>query len=75
MTEKKKEHKKGKSELEVKNDQIKELTETVQRLQADFENYKKQVEKTRLNSCKFANLLNYTQCNIIKRLYIGYSSL
>jgi|TARA_B100002003_G_scaffold241431_1_gene263133 molecular chaperone GrpE len=54
MTEKKKEHKKGKSELEVKNDQIKELTETVQRLQADFENYKKQVEKTRLNSCKFA---------------------
>tara|TARA_Y100000310_G_C20665323_1_gene807169 strand:+ start:1549 stop:2034 length:486 start_codon:yes stop_codon:yes gene_type:complete len=53
MTEKKKEHKK-KSELEIKNEQIKELTETVQRLQADFENYKKQVEKEKLNSCKFA---------------------
>ena len=54
MTEKKKEHKKPKSEIEVKNDQIKELTETVQRLQADFENYKKQIEKERINSCKFA---------------------
>ena len=50
MTEKIKE----KNELEKKQQQINELTETVQRLQADFENYKKQIEKDKTNSQKFA---------------------
>jgi molecular chaperone GrpE len=37
-----------------KEQQIKELTETLQRLQADFENYKKQIEKRSKETEKIA---------------------
>ena len=40
--------------VDQKQDQhIKELTETLQRLQADFENYKKRVEKSNQDFKKF----------------------
>ena len=37
-----------------KEDKVKELTETVQRLQADFENYKKRTEKEKQEFVKYA---------------------
>jgi molecular chaperone GrpE len=55
--EKKEKHnsqKKEPNELEAKKRQITELVGTIQRLQADFENYKKQIEKQSANSQKFA---------------------
>jgi len=42
---KKQKHEKKIDELEEKDAQIKELTDTLKRLQADFENYKKRIEK------------------------------
>ncbi len=45
MTEKKSKAEK-KVKKESKDDKIAELTETLQRLQADFENYKKQCDKS-----------------------------
>lgn len=36
---------KKKEKIDKKDEQIKDLTETLQRLQADFENYKKRIEK------------------------------
>ncbi len=56
MTEKKqeaKEENKEKSKDSEKDLKIKELTETIQRLQADFENYKKRVEKQSLELNKY----------------------
>ncbi len=53
VEEKKKEHKK-KHKLTEK-DQIKELTNTLQHLQAEFENFKKRVEREKEQYCKYAN--------------------
>ena len=36
-------------------DKVQELTNLLQRLQAEFENYKKRVDKEQQNYCKFAN--------------------
>jgi molecular chaperone GrpE len=47
---------------EPKNSEIKELKDTIQRLQADFENYKKQVEKQNLEVFK------RTKADLINRL-------
>lgn len=52
MTEKKKEQKK--QEKEPKKDDIKELLGTVQRVQAEFENYKKRVEKEKAEFTRIA---------------------
>ena len=57
MTEKKQEAKKPEIKEKSKDSEqdlkIKELTETTQRLQADFENYKKRVEKQSLDIKKY----------------------
>ena len=48
----------AKEEMKAKEDKdtkIKELTETLQRLQAEFENYKKRIEKELSNFAKIAN--------------------
>ena len=65
----KQEHKKEKSEIENKdnkikelNDKTKELTNSLQHLQAEFENYKKRVEKEK------ENLINYASQNLIIKL-------
>lgn len=52
-----KKHKEEKKEVKTdsKEQKIKELTETLQRLQAEFENYKKQVEKQYSNIKKCAS--------------------
>lgn len=42
-------------ELLVKEQNIAELTELLQRLQAEFENYKKRVDKEKQEFCKLAN--------------------
>ena len=44
-----------KKELEHKNKSIEELTDTLKRLQAEFENYKKRVEKEKTEFVKYAN--------------------
>lgn len=45
----------GKKEKEDKKDnQIQELTESLQRLQAEFENFKKRTEKEKSDFCKYA---------------------
>ena len=49
---KKKEAKK--SELDLANEKIAELTDSLQRLQAEFENYKKHVDKQSENFKKYA---------------------
>jgi len=46
---------KDKKSFEDKDSKIKELTETTQRLQAEFENYKKRVEKEKSEFSKCAN--------------------
>ena len=55
-------HKKKKSEMEKKDNRIKELThktreltDSLQRLQAEFENYKKGVEKEKQDFIKYAS--------------------
>ncbi|MBA3064094.1 nucleotide exchange factor GrpE, partial [Candidatus Woesearchaeota archaeon] len=48
-------HEKEKKELENLNNKIKELTDSLQRLQAEFENYKKRVEKEKQDSIKYAS--------------------
>jgi len=44
-----------KKELEQKNKTIEELTDTLKRLQAEFENYKKRVEKEKIEFVKYAH--------------------
>ena len=44
-----------KKELENKNKSIEELTDTLKRLQAEFENYKKRVEKEKIEFVKYAH--------------------
>ena len=44
-----------KKQLAEKDAKIKELTDTLQRLQAEFENYKKRAEKEKQEVIKFAN--------------------
>ena len=48
-------HEKERKELENLNNKIKELTDSLQRLQAEFENYKKRVEKEKQDSIKYAS--------------------
>ena len=62
-------HKKKKSEIEKKDNRIKELThktreltDSLQRLQAEFENYKKRIERER------QDLITYTSQNLIIKL-------
>ena len=57
-----KEEKKEKQKTDPKDEKIKELTETLQRLQAEFENYKKQVEK------QFANIRKCASESLIIKL-------
>lgn len=57
--------KKEKQKTDPKDQKIKELTETLQRLQAEFENYKKAIEKQYENLRKYAS-----ECLIIKLLPI-----
>lgn len=45
-----------------KEDKIKELTETLQRLQAEFENYKKRVEKEK------SDFVKYSKAELISKL-------
>lgn len=53
--EKTKEKQKGKEQqIDEKDKQIKELTETAQRIQAEFENFRKRLEKEQKEFCKFA---------------------
>jgi len=42
--------------IDSKSDQIVELTNTLKRLQAEFENYKKRADKENLNTIKKANI-------------------
>ena len=44
-----------KTKKQTKEEQIKELTTTVQRVQADFENYKKRTEKETIEYRKYSN--------------------
>ncbi len=44
-----------KKHLEEKQKQIEELTDTLKRLQAEFENYKKRVDKEKTEFAKYAN--------------------
>src|SRR3989338_4584321 len=44
-----------KKELELKNKSIEELTDTLKRLQAEFENYKKRNEKEKIEFVKYSN--------------------
>jgi len=48
-------HEKERKELENLNNKIKELTDSLQRLQAEFENYKKRVEKEKQGFIKYAS--------------------
>ena len=50
-----------KKELEQKNKSIEELTDTLKRLQAEFENYKKRIEKEKIEFVKFATADLITQ--------------
>lgn len=47
--------KKAPSDLDQANQKILELTDSLQRLQAEFENYKKQVDKKSLENLQFAS--------------------
>ena len=51
----KKETEKSKTELEQKNQKIEELTDTLKRLQAEFENYKKRIDKEKAEFAKYAH--------------------
>ena len=44
-----------KKQIEEKNKSIEELTDTLKRLQAEFENYKKRIEKEKAEFAKYAN--------------------
>ncbi len=44
-----------KKQLEEKNQKIEELTDTLKRLQAEFENFRKRVERERVEFIKFAH--------------------
>ncbi len=61
---KKHEKKKAEEKPKKKSDKeiIAELTETLQRLQAEFENYKKQIEKEK------AEFVKYAEANLIQKL-------
>ncbi len=48
-------HEKERKELENLNNKIKELTDSLQRLQAEFENYKKRVEKEKQDFIKYSS--------------------
>ena len=48
-------------ELEQKNKSIEELTDTLKRLQAEFENYKKRADKEKIEFVKFATADLITQ--------------
>jgi len=50
-----KEKAEGKGKMDDKEKKIEELTETLKRLQAEFENYKKRIEKEKLEFIQFAN--------------------
>lgn len=55
MSKKKEEGKKKESKgVDPKQEKIKELTETLQRLQAEFENYKKRIDKEKSEFVKFS---------------------
>ena len=58
----KKEENKCKENLKDKKDEVKELTEDLQRLQAEFENYKKRVDKEK------EDFLKYAKASIIDKL-------
>ncbi len=47
--------KKKQEKIDPKDQKIKELTETLQRLQAEFENYKKHIEKQNCDFKKYAS--------------------
>ena len=44
-----------KKELDNKNKSIEELTDTLKRLQAEFENYRKRIEKEKIEFVKYSN--------------------
>lgn len=44
-----------KKEIEQKNQKIEELTDTLKRLQAEFENYKKRIDKEKTEFVKYAH--------------------
>ncbi len=54
--------KKEEKEVDKREQKIEELTDTLQRLQAEFENYKKYVEKSK------AEFLKYAHADIIEKL-------
>ena len=60
-TEEKVESKKP-SELEIANEKIEDLTDTLKRLQAEFENYRKRVEKENKHRAEYAS------ANLIEKL-------
>ncbi len=62
IKEDKKEHKKEDKKTDEKDKKIAELTDTLQRLQAEFENYKKYVEKSK------AEFVKYAQAELIDKL-------
>jgi len=69
MSEKKQQETKEKEKIskedlikDLKEDQIKDLTETLQRLQAEFENYKKRIEKEK------AEFTDFCKAELIKKL-------
>ena len=55
IKEKIKKYKKEKKQKITDKEKIIELTETLQRLQAEFENYKKRTDKEKEQFCKFSN--------------------
>jgi len=62
LKQKVKECKKEAKKTDEKEQKIEELTETLQRLQAEFENYKKYIEKSK------AEFLKYAHADIIEKL-------
>jgi len=58
----KKEHSKKSQKIDPKDKKITELTESLQRLQAEFENYKKYVEKSK------SEFVKYAKAEIIEKL-------
>lgn len=56
-------------ELEKKDEELREYVAHTQRLQADFENFKKQTEKQNQNIIKFANE------NLIKQILDSYEDI
>ena len=61
-TEKKKTEEKPKKEKKSDKEIITELTDTLQRLQAEFENYKKQIEKEK------GEFVKYSKADLIQKL-------